>query len=215
VTVTGTAFNCVGSPGAGMSGVAPRSRAKTASKDDKSDNTSTAESKKKPPDGAVGFVFAHTPEEAGAICSGAGHQWGPSGENHFRCSGTPTAMGLPASALLRFCRGKLCAVMVTVQPASQGGAVWSKALLQIRTALVQKYGQPDDSRSSVPGDCAGEKLYGCLSQGRAQVVLEWAWPEGEKIKLRMAKPEDQTAPLGIRIIYSRREVEDAPALEGL
>ncbi len=212
VTMTGTAYKC-DRPQVAAKNAAPAA-SQTRAPSAQSDDEPTAKPKAAPPEGAVGFTFGQTTEAASATCTGANHAWTPAGEGHFRCSATPTDMGLPADALLRFCESKLCAVMVTVKPAGEDGRVWNKALKQIRKALVQKYGKPDQSQSEVPSGCSGEKLLGCVRDGRVQLATEWEWPDGESIKLQLAKPAESSAPIGIRIIY-RRPAQGAPNLEGL
>jgi hypothetical protein len=158
VTITGTAYKCTGAPPSeGMSSLSG-AQSKSSPTEDSDGNAGDARVKRKsPPEGAVGFSFGQSPEEAAGVCTQAGHEWTPAHEAHFRCSSTPTAMGLPASSLVQFCSDGLCAVRVTIRPASEDGRVWTNAILEIQKILTQKYGKSDESDNSIPSACRGEK----------------------------------------------------------
>jgi hypothetical protein len=175
-TVTGTVYSCQGADPRPPRGIIA---AKTADDDVAPQRRAAA-----PPSQAAGFQFGESPADAEQACTSAGHTWEPGAESHFHCSGTAADVGLPATVLLRFCEGELCALVLSTAPEGENGKVWSRAFADLQQALRDKYGQPAVSEGKERDECAG-RLYDCLVAGTVERHVGWSWESGERIDVRM------------------------------
>ena len=67
--------------------------------------------------------------------------------------------------------------VVTILPES----AWSSAFVELKQALVAKYGEPTESKSVVPGWCGSETQFvACLQEGslRLHITLGTSLPAG-------------------------------------
>lgn len=141
-----------------------------------------------PPDGAAGFKFAQSVDEASKICKDAKFRWRQQAAARYSCSGAPVPIGVPATTRLRFCEGRLCEINVDAERADPA-ATWSDEFKQTRDALAQKYGDAKKTSDTLPADCGEAELAKCVKDGRAGLVAEWWWASGEKIVERLGNGE--------------------------
>jgi len=115
-------------------------------------------------------------EAAQQACEGAGKTWDGSA-SQAECSGATTDLGFAASVRLNFCKGRTCGITIQHKPES----AWSSAFVELKQALVAKYGEPTESKSVVPGWCGSETQFvACLQEGslRLHITLGTSLPAG-------------------------------------
>jgi len=194
-TVSGTAYLCSKRKGEG--GENPNAAAPAAP-------TKRSES----PAGAAGFSFGSTVEESRQLCTEK-YEWTASDATRFACSGTPRAVGVNATTLLKFCEAKLCKIDLIVSAASDESKVWLETLRDVDAALEKKYGTPTEHSKKLPPECR-EDILPCVRQGTAWLKYIWQFDGGTTITLRMSnKPGPEAA---IRATYALEVSPPAPAL---
>ena len=139
-------------------------------------------STKPAPPGAVGFSFGQSAEEAGQVCTEAGHEWRDEPKARA-CSGTPIKLEVQATTRLGFCGEKVCRIELHARPAPDR---WIAALGALRSKLEERYGPASDSRVDFPNDCM-QDMQRCAAEGRAITDVSWTWSDGHAITLRIAK----------------------------
>ena len=116
------------------------------------------------PSGAVGFSFGADAAAASKRCTDAGKSWSANDGEQSLCSGTPTSIGMDASARLRFCGGKLCSITVFVPLAEGESAAWVRQYLALQSTLSTKYGAPAAKDEHIGSECAVD-VGRCLKRG--------------------------------------------------
>jgi hypothetical protein len=164
-----------------------------------------------PPTGAGGFTLGSSMTAASQLCTGAGKEWTASEKDLYRCTGTPTDVGFPASARLRFCGAELCSVTLILTLDEQDKAGWVQRYLSLRTALVKKYGAVTGRTEDVPEACA-HAIADCVARGTTTFESKWVWDEGASIRLVLGRFEGIT---GVAIAYRSKPETLKPKLDGL
>ncbi|MEP7053098.1 MAG: hypothetical protein ABJB12_22220 [Pseudomonadota bacterium] len=142
---------------------------------------------KEAPKGAAGFLFGATSEEASTVCINAGYEWKAGPVDHFSCSGTPGSIGFPATATVRFCADKLCAVALQVNAAKQ----WMSAYAKLSETLTQKYGTPATIDGSLGTNCQTEaELESCVMSGNTSLQRVWKWGASNHVSLGLTAGSD-------------------------
>lgn len=159
---------------------------------------------KEPPDGALGFEFGMTINEAEAACTGAQHRWSGSGRA-YGCDGTPVAIGLPARTRLNFCDGRLCRVIVFATPSSSRDSSYRQEFERFEQTLTRKYGGASKTTRTIPDWCRHELLK-CLRNKEATWEERWAWPNGQTVLLTLERGKERPA---IVIVYHRDPSSEA------
>lgn len=193
-TVSGTAYYCEGDP----SGRGARPAAGQAAGGASAGGPPTT------PEGAGGFKFTMTAQEAERACTTPGYTWARN-DDQATCSSTIVNVGAPARAVLSLCGGKVCAVRVLVREEAQ-------KLLgrydELYRTIHGKYGQPAIQRLPVPAACAAD-LAACVSSGQAPQGAEWRWADRHTIRMRLIA--DEGAPV-IELEYLHPLQAPGPAL---
>jgi hypothetical protein len=204
-TMTGTAYRCSGSTESSASPQAAQPQPAPAGA-----HAQRAPPPSPPPTGAAGFAFGKSIDESAAACTGAGHEWTPGEENHFKCSGAPSDVGFPATVLVRFCSDKLCGLSISTAPESEEGKAWISTFADLKETLVRKYGAPAKDDKVRPVECKTKELYACLTDGRAQFLVDWRWPTKERVRAAMKKTAE-----GPRIQLQYFKVDKGPNSDAL
>lgn len=153
--------------------------------------------KSAPPTGAAGFAYGEGSEAAQQACEGAGKTYDGSA-SQAECSGAATDLGFAASVSLNFCKGRTCGVTIQHKPES----AWTSAFVELKQALVAKYGTPAESKSAIPSWCRSETDFvACLQEGRLRLHITWTWPSGERINLTAGKPVRGDGDAALRVQY--------------
>lgn len=135
------------------------------------------------PLGAGGFEFGSSASDVVAECERAGFE-AESSEKTVRCSGTAAPIGAEADADIGLCGGRACIVRLEVKAS---GSATTERLMQLRKALVEKYGKPGEHEVDVPPECrSDETADACFREGRAKLRYEWTWDDGSAIVLTLA-----------------------------
>ncbi len=201
-TVVGSAYDC---PAGATAPDNSQSLEGRPARNGASDQKSTE------PTGVAGFEFGVSPAEAELVCADGGFEWrAREREGYFGCSGTPRAVGLDATTLLKFCDDKLCWIRISGEPKTDKPGTWSKSFAGLKRALEQKYRRADESDLQLPSDCAGASMLRCLREGTARAKLTWKW-RTRVVTLTMNKAAGEPA---IRLVYDaqRSQVLDSDAL---
>jgi hypothetical protein len=138
------------------------------------------------PDGAGGFRFGQQLDEAASTCSAASFEFTQAGPTSAHCGGLPSPLAFKASAELTLCREGVCGIALVGDP-SLSGTSQVNGFIGVAAALAKKYGQPYERSSSLPAECKGEALQGCLDGGRIDLKQTWQWSESS-ISLTLSKP---------------------------
>jgi hypothetical protein len=158
-----------------------------------------------PPRGPGGFAFGATVADAEKACLDSGHQWSTgAGEGDFACSGTVTAMEVPAAVRLSFRAGKLTGATLSFASSRSPADAFGK----LSGALRQKYGDPKRAEDATPPGCKDAEP-ACLNDGRMSATRTWSWKTGEQIVLSVAPAPDGRP--AVTVQYER----DTAATEGL
>ncbi len=191
------AFDTGGSSSPSTSG----GRAASGSESARSGGTSTASSadsrSAEPPNGAAGFAFGMAESDAQATCEKATLSWQPASPGHFKCSGTPTPIGVDAASLVQFRDGKLSAVQLSAAP--QDRTIWVAEFGRLLRALTDKYGEPASRDVQIPNYCVGEEAGKCLDEGKIDCTVVWRWRGGVAVTLFMGRTKEGLA--RIRLVY--------------
>jgi hypothetical protein len=149
------------------------------------------------PDGAAGFAFGTSLEEAQKTCEAAGYGWSPSG-NEWTCSAAPMSVGFEAVVNVRACSGQVCAISLIHRPQED----WPAFIGETKDRLVAKYGVPTESDDMVPRTCrAPREFAACIERGELKLRFSWAWPSGERVALVAGKFGNETG--SVRLDYGR------------
>jgi hypothetical protein len=132
------------------------------------------------PSAAGGFAFGASEETTRRACLQAGHAYRHDATGPATCDGTLADVGAPAQATFTYCGGKLCRVALDVDIAP--GEDPSRALVRWKTALAEKYGDPSDSHSNIPGQCVHD-VTPCLRDKSGSISFDWQWASQERITL--------------------------------
>lgn len=139
------------------------------------------------PEGAVGFAFGISADDAGAVCSKAGHSWD---EALTTCSALPSPVGFEGIARAGFCEARLCRVELVfpTDPAEMMGV-----LAKLRVALGERYGRPTRSKVQVPQECRKRSTFAsCLARGEAVIEVLWSWSDKHAVFLTAEAAESPT-----------------------
>jgi hypothetical protein len=160
-----------------------------------------------PPDGAGGFKFGMTEDDARSACESSNHAYAATEPRRASCDGAVSAVGAPATAGLTFCDGKLCSITLEIAPTPQEALL--QAILRWKGALVERYGGPTSSSGDVPLECQDD-VNACLLDRRAKVAVVWSWPSRRSITLvpNVQQPDQ----VHVRIVYSATIQPAAPGL---
>ena len=139
------------------------------------------------PDGALGFLFGESLEDAQKKCKDMKHRWRQVKGARYSCGATPRPNAEQPLVRLRFCEGRLCEVTVE---ADKSDVEWQNHFNQSRDALVQKYGEPKKATSEVPAECTPEAFNACVADARVKLVNEWWWSSGERVVQTLAPSEN-------------------------
>jgi hypothetical protein len=148
------------------------------------------------PSGAGGFAFGASEELTRRACLQAGHVYTRDAAGLATCDGVAADVGAPARATFTYCEGGLCRVSldVGIAPAEDP----SRALVRWKTALVDKYGSPSDSRADIPGSCS-RNVTPCLLAKSGSISFDWQWASRERITL--STEVDDSARPWLNIVY--------------
>jgi len=182
-TVSGTAYACEGDPSGEEDAPAP-----------KAPKPKLTEA----PEGAGGFKFAQSVEEAAGACTRGGGSWKIEADEGS-CSSTPVPVGVPASAALGFCSGKLCRIDISAVPPS---AELLAKYEELYGALRKKYGVPMKDRAPVPEECSSD-VSACVSGGKAPQGATWKWPNDFQIDVGLVS--SPAAEPAVRLTYRSPE----------
>jgi hypothetical protein len=157
-----------------------------------------AAKKAEPPAGAAGFELGATLESSQKACEGAGNTWEVA-EARATCSGPATKLGFDATVALDMCGDRVCKITIAHTPEAK----WITAFVELKTKLIEKYGAPMDSGSTVPVNCrSDQQIVGCFNQG-LRLYFHWSWKTAETLKLTAGKPEKGEGSVAIRLEYAR------------
>lgn len=151
------------------------------------------------PDAVGGFAFGMSTADARSACEDGGHEWADEQAEHHTCSGTPEPVGYSAAARLRFCDDELCAVQLTVVPEQPGQ--WMDAFVDLRSALLERYGEPKTKNIRIPQSCSGESLAECVEAGTSTATMEWRWGNGAMVRYTLGRPSPNEGVAALRILY--------------
>jgi hypothetical protein len=140
------------------------------------------------PDGAGGFLFGQSIEEAQTGCKDLRRRWKQVKGGRYTCSLAAKAGDVPTLMRLGFCGGRLCEVTLESDRADPALA-WQDQFNQARESLVQKYGQPKKAEAELPDGCGGDGLPICIVEGRAKLSSEWWWTSGERLIQKLVPAE--------------------------
>jgi hypothetical protein len=160
----------------------------------------------------AGFEFGITTTDAEAMCEQSGFEWRErERRDYYGCSGTPRAVGLEATTLVRFRGTQLCWVRVSGRPKALGPSAWTESFVALANALERKYGKPTKRDIRIPRSCH-EDLRTCLQDGTARAELRW---EVEARSVTLTADSVNEAP-EIRLIYeAMRDLPPGPESENL
>ncbi len=157
-----------------------------------------------PPGGAAGFELGATRLETRATCTASSHEWTSLGDNGAACSGPASELGFDARVVFEFCGERSCAIAVTHAPTKR----WAESVINIREALMKKYGPPSDNDARLPESCLPDSEFArCIMDRTGRVRFRWKWSSGEKILYRVSPdPAPGGSPEGpeLQIVYSER-----------
>jgi hypothetical protein len=185
-TVSGTAYFCEGDPSAETA--APATAATTE------EAKPAGPRMTEPPEGAGGFKFAQSVEEAQAACTRGGGAWKLEGDQGS-CSSTPVSVGSTASASLGFCGGKVCRIDIAASPPN---AELLAKYEELYKALRKKYGIPMKDRAELPAECSSD-VNACVSGGKAPQGATWKWPNAFQIDVGLSSTSNAAA--AVRLTY--------------
>jgi hypothetical protein len=160
------------------------------------------------PDGAGGFLFGQSIEEAQSGCKDLRRRWKQIKVGRYTCSLTAKAGDLPTLMRLGFCGGRVCEVTIESDRAD-AALPWQDQFDQARELLAQKYGQPKKTVAELPDGCAGDGLAPCVLDGRAKLSNEWWWSSGERLIHKLA-PADSGKGIVQQLVHSKWPL-DPPA----
>lgn len=161
-----------------------------------------------PPTEAVGFLLSQSPTDAEQSCTGAGHEWSPSG-TAFTCSGTPKPVVDGATARLAFCADQLCDLTVFLGFRGDDANADSQ-LNSIVSAMRDKYGAPRVNVKGGTAYCRSQGMIRCTASGGASLTQAWQWSSGEKIFLAL-KGKEGSATLAVRYVTPKTSESGASA----
>jgi hypothetical protein len=157
-----------------------------------------AAKKVEPPAGAAGFELGATLESSQKACEGAGNTW-EAAQAGGMCSGPATKLGFDVNVRLDMCGDRLCKITLAHTPQAK----WVSAIVELKTKLVEKYGNPMETNSTVPVNCrSDQQIGGCFNDG-LRLYFHWSWKTGETLRLTAGKPEKGEGDPAIRVEYAR------------
>ncbi|HEY2404924.1 MAG TPA: hypothetical protein VGI10_02930 [Polyangiaceae bacterium] len=164
-------------------------------------NRGPATPKSAGPAAAAGFSFDQSPADAQKICEDAGKIWKAESDTVGTCSGSAQALGFVADVSIRFCDAKACRITVHNRPEDK----WTAAVAQIKSALTEKYGAPQETDAALPNECSAEpKFVACLDDKGLILRYTWRWPSQQKLEMIVGKPKGASES-GILLVYARQQ----------
>jgi hypothetical protein len=139
------------------------------------------------PDGAGGFLFGQSIEEAQTGCKDLRRRWKQIKGGRYTCSLITRTAEPPTLLRLGFCGGRLCEIIVESE--RDPALAWEDSFKQAREPLVQKYGEPKKTEGELPDGCGGNGLPDCIADGRAKLANHWWWASGERLVQKLVPSE--------------------------
>jgi hypothetical protein len=134
---------------------------------------------RKAPEGAAGFRFGFTPEQAQLVCEKAGNAYLGT-PTKGSCSGAASNLGAPATVELTFCGQAICQIRVTLLPDEANYVDFYKSL---GSSLKQLYGAPFSKTSKTTRCATPEQLPTCVVAKTAIITFEWRWQSRYQVSL--------------------------------
>jgi hypothetical protein len=194
-TCKGQLYTCTRPSGGGDADCTPQGT--------RSDNVTTPTPPSAPPppetapQGAAGFSFGASPQDAQKVCEAADQTWSQSGKE-WACSGAPKSVGFDAAVNVRICSGQVCAISLIHSPKED----WAAFIADTKDRLVEKYGPPTESDDLVPRLCRPrQEFVACIDRAELKLRFTWAWPTGERVALVVGRFLGE--PSTVRIEYGR------------
>ena len=162
------------------------------------------------PEGAVGYKFGDSVEQAATACSRAGGKW-TSVEGKNSCDQVPSAVGFAGRAELTFCSDKLCALEIVAPFQNPTDDLVLERWRNTKRLLEAHYAGPTGGSDNLPPACTG-RLLDCLENKQVEFQLLWEWNSGTRIAMSVAGPRGD---LALRIRYASRALRESGASQGL
>lgn len=198
-TVSGTAYKCGKRTGTGAGSVA--TKADSEQKDNAAPDPKKQETAE--PTGVAGIAYGMAAARVTEACSTAGHEATEDG-GALACSGTPQAVGFPASVRTTLCSGHACKIEVATRPDASAREPLVAAN-KLHEQISAKYGEPEVAKAILPGDCRTNAAP-CLLDGSASLTYRWKSAKGATIELKTDKTD-----AGVRVLLTYA-YEAPPAL---
>jgi hypothetical protein len=166
------------------------------------------------PEGALGFTFGWSKDDARAACVAKRGKWstdltGGTGERYF-CDARVEALDHDGTMALEFIQGRLTGI-AAVYDVDAGTA--PKEFLRVGGLLTQLYGLPSDRVVEVLAECGTRPLADCISGKQASFSTLWLFKDGHTVTLSIQSSPN--IPLGFMLHYESPEGAKAGGHQGL
>jgi hypothetical protein len=181
-------------------GLVTSADAETHSKDTGTGQASDADS----PEGALGFTFGWSKNEAQKACADRHGEWSPgpaqTQAEYYACDTRIGALNRDASIALQFIQDHLAGITASYQVKPRDAV---KECLRVVEQLTAVYGSPSFRVVNVPRECGRQRLRDCLVEKKAEMDFRWVFKTARGVKLSLEYGPLRT--VGVSLTYATPE----------
>ena len=169
-----------------------------------------------PPEGALGFSFGWSPEQARKACEDANGKWLAVGvrrtDDLSHCDLRILTLDREAMVILEFVNGRLAEITAYITDYPNGDGI--KEFYRVEKLLVGIYGLASKRVAEVLGTCGNRVLRECLSDKSATFDMNWEFKDHLHF-VTLGLVVDSTKKVPLMLLYASPEATRALGHPGL